>query len=398
MASSSSNDIRAQRALALEPGLRRQMLSAAIGMSDVIGLGRGDPDIETPGHIVEAAKAALDAGYTHYAPYNGYPALRRAVAEKFDRENAIRFDPDAEILITGGAQEAVFIAMQVAVGPGDEVMIPDPHYSSYDASIRLAGAQVIPVPTHESDDFVVSIAELERHVTPRSRMLVVVNPGNPTGYVLPEATLREIAEFAIRHDLLVISDEIYEKFIYVDTPHVSLATLPGMRERTITVNSLSKTYAMTGWRIGYMGGPRSVIEAAGELKYALSICAPSASQMAGVAALQGPQDHIRPLVEEYGIRRRIVLDALDAIGLTYGIPEGGFTVMANIQPTHLGSVDFCLRVLREAQVQVFPGLMYGPSGEGYVRISFLAEQSVLMEALRRIGRLVHEMRADGPAK
>lgn len=382
----------AERANFLIPGLRRQMMAAAAGMTDVIALGRGDPDIDTPAHIIEAAKRALDDGYTHYTPWNGYPQLRAAIARKLKNENGVEVDPGSQILVTGGAQEAVFIAAQVLLDPGDEVLIPDPHYGSYDVSIQLAGGLVVPVPTFEARDFEVELDALESHVTPRSKVLVIVNPNNPSGNVLARDKLLAIAEFVLRHDLIVISDDIYEKYIYDGTPHVSFASLPGMADRTITINSLSKTYAMTGWRIGYLAGPQDFITRAGELKYALSICPPAATQIAAVAALDGPQDHIAKVVQTYRDRRGVLLKELDQIGLTYGMPQGGFTVLANISATGMGSVEFCLKVLREERVQVFPGLMYGPSGEGYARISFLVPVETLREAMGRIGQVVAALR------
>jgi aminotransferase len=229
-------------------------------------------------------------------------------------------------------------------------------------------------------------------VTPRSRAIVLVNPNNPSGTVLPRQVVEGVAELARRHDLVVISDEIYEKFIYAGGPHVSVASLPGMRERTITINGLSKTYAMTGWRVGYVVAPADVVERIAELKYVLSICAPAAAQMAGVAALEGPQDHVGHMVSAYAERRRFLMAGLDEMGLTYGNPMGGFTVLANIKATGMSSVEFCLRVLREEQVQIFPGVMYGPHGEGYVRVSMLAPIPVLEEGLSRIARVLRQMR------
>lgn len=373
------------RAAVLTPGLRRTMLAAASGMRDVIGLGRGDPDIDTPHHIIEAAKRALDEGFTHYTPWNGFPKLRAAIADKLARENGVQVDPESEVLVTGGAQEAVFIAAQVLLRDGDEVLMPDPHYSSYDVSIQLAGGIVVPVPTYERDNFDVQLEALAEHVTPRTKVLVLVNPNNPAGNVLGRDELMRIAAFVARHELTVISDEIYEKYIYDGTPHVSFASLPNMRDRTITINSFSKTYAMTGWRIGYLAGPAAFVRQAGELKYALSICAPAATQMAAIAALEGSQDHIAEVVRSYDERRRFLLAALDKLGLTYAAPQGGFTVLANIRSTGLDSVTFCLQMLKDAHVQIFPGVMYGPNGEGYARISFLAPIPTLADAVRRIG-------------
>jgi aminotransferase len=280
------------------------------------------------------------------------------------------------------------MVLQLLLDTGDEVLMPDPHYTGYDGGIELAGGVIVHVPTYQADDFAVRLDELERHITPRSRVIVLVNPNNPSGTVLSPESISGIAELAQKHDLVVISDEIYEKFIYAGGPHVSVAGLPGMRERTITINGLSKTYAMTGWRVGYVVAPPDVVERIAELKYVLSICAPAAAQMAGVAALEGPQEHVAHMVSTYAERRQLLMRTLDEMGLTYGNPMGGFTVLANIQHTRMSSVEFCLRVLREAQVQIFPGVMYGPHGEGYFRVSMLAPMPVLEEGLARIAKVL----------
>lgn len=374
----------ARRAQVFAPSLRRQIFAAAAGVPDLIALGRGDPDFDTPPHIVQAAKQALDEGFTHYTPWSGLPQLRAAIARKLERENGFAADPESEIVVTNGGQEAVFIALQLLLDPGDEVLIPDPHYTAYDGAIGLAGGVIVPVPTYEADDFTVRLEILEQHITPRSKVLVVVNPNNPAGNVLPREVLEGLAELARRHDLVVISDEIYEKFIYDGSPHISVASLPGMRERTITINSVSKSYAMTGWRLGYVVAPADFIAMIAELKYTISICASTVAQAAAIAALDGPQDHLAEMVRTFDERRRFLMSALDDLGFTYGNPQGGFTILANITPSGMNSVDFALHILREAHVQIFPGLLYGPYGEGYARISILAPLPVLEEGLARI--------------
>jgi len=377
------------RAPFLVPGLRRQVFSAAEGMTDIIRLGRGDPDFDTPAHIREAAKAALDAQCTHYTPWTGIPALRQAVATKLRRDNGLDMDPDSEIVITNGAQEAVFMIMQVLLDPGDEVLVVDPHYSAYDTGIRVAGGVVVPVPTKADDGFAVQSEVLESHVSPRTRLLVLVNPNNPTGTMISRDTALRISEIVDRHDLIVVSDEVYEKLVYSDSPpHVTFASLPGMRQRTITINSLSKTYAMTGWRLGYLAGPRDLVGLLAELKYNISICATAVSQAAGVAALNGPQEHLVEMILTLDERRGFLVAALNAMGLPTLNPQAAFTVLPGIQHTGMSSLEFCTYVLREARVQIFPGIMYGPSGEGHVRINFLAPLPVLQEAVERLATAV----------
>jgi aminotransferase len=374
----------ARRAQVLAPGLRNRMFGAARGLSGLIQLGRGDPDFDTPGHIIQAAQAALEEGFTHYTPWNGTPELRAAIARKLARENGLTADPETEIVVTNGAQEAVFLALQVLLDPGDEVLMPDPHYTAYDGGVELAGGVVVPVPTAEADGFELRLDVLERSLTPRSKVLVLVSPNNPAGNVLPRRLLEGLADLVKRHNLLVISDEVYEKFVYDGSQPISFATLPDMRERTITINSLSKTYAMTGWRLGYLAAPADFVRTLSELKYVVSICAPAATQRAAIAALDGPQDHIREMVRVFGERRQFMLSALDEMGFTYGNPQGGFTVLANITSSGLSSVDFALHMLHEAKVQIFPGNMYGPNGEGYERIAWLVPLAVLQEGMARM--------------
>ena len=384
----------AARSAAVLPGLRKRMFAAAAGMGDLIALGRGDPDFATPPHIIAAAKKALDDGFTHYTPFPGLLELREAIAEKLAREDHLEVDPRREVIVTSGAQEAVFIALQVLLDPDDEVLIPDPHYTAYDGGIGLAGAKVVHVPTYEADGFTVRPEEVERRITPRSRVLVVVDPGNPAGNVLSRARLEELGAIARRHGLAVICDNMYQNFIYDENVgHVTMASLPGMRERTITINGFSKTYAMTGWRLGYVTAAEHVTSVMGELNYVISICAAAATQIAGVAALRGPQEQRAVMREEYAKRRRVMLEELDAAGISCVAPQGGFTVLANVKGLGASSEDFCLRVLREANVQIFPGSMYGPYGEGYARISLLAPIPRLREGLRRIGAIAERLRA-----
>lgn len=361
------------------------MFAAARGLPGLIALGRGDPDYPTPPHIVQAAAEALAGGYTHYTPWNGLPELRDAIAQKLALENGLRMDPEREIAVTTGGQHAIFNAFQALLDPGDEVLIADPHYASYDASVGLAGGVLVPVPTYQRDNFEVQADALEHYVTPRSKVLVLVSPNNPSGNVLPVAALQRLADVARRRGLIVVSDEIYEKFIYDGSLHVSPATLPGMRERTITINSFSKSYAMTGWRLGYLAGPAAFIEAVSEISYTITICPPAATQIAGIAALQGPQDQLTMMVSDYAERRAYMKSALSELGLEYGNPQGGFTVFVNVQASGMNSVDFCLRLLQEQRVQIFPGDMYGPAGAGYVRISFLAKRPELEEGIHRLG-------------
>jgi aminotransferase len=375
-----------QRAHAVTPGERGQLLDMAAEVKDLIALARGDPDIPTPLHIVEAAKQALDQGYTHYTHWAGMPELRKAIADKLWQDNSVRVDPETEVLVTTGAQEAVFLVCLALLDPGDEILVPDPHYMTYDTAIVLAGAKTVLVPTFEKDDFEVQTEELARHITAKTKAILLVSPNNPTGGIVRPGTVREIADLAEKHDLIVISDEIYEKFIYDDTQLLSIASLPGMRERTVTINGFSKTYAMTGWRIGYLAAPAGFIRALEAIKHTVSICAPAVSQAAALAALTGPQDCVQEALATYAERRWVLMKGLDEIGLSYSRPHGTFYIFASVASTGLSSMDFAITLLQKAQVLVLSGSAFGPNGEGFVRFSLVAPVPRLEEAIGRMKR------------
>lgn len=372
----------------LAPGLRRRMMSAALGMSDVIALGRGDPDFETPAHIVSGALAGIEDGLTHYTPWTGLPRLRQAIAAKVAARNGFTVDPDREVIVTGGAQEAVFLAMQLLLDPGDEVVVADPHYTAYDTSITLAGGSIVAVPSLGEPGDVPSIEAYRRALTERSKVLLVINPGNPSGALHSNEQLKALAQLAVEHDLAVVADEVYEDFLYGAARPASLASLPGMPERTITIYSLSKTYAMTGWRVGYLTAPAVFVERAAELHYAISICASSVAQGAAIAALEGSIDHLDGWLEVLGDRCQALVSGLNSAGIRCEPPAGGFTVLADIRATGVDAETFCRRLLERARVQIFPGTMYGPTGEGYVRISFLASRESIEAAVERIKAVI----------
>jgi aminotransferase len=353
---------------------------------DVIALGRGDPDLPTPAHIVEAAKAAIDRGIEEISDPAGLPTLRKAICEKLARENGVRVDPASEVVVTTGGQEALFLLVQTILEPGDEILVPDPRYTSYDVAIQMAQGVMVSVPTWQDDGFDLHADEVERRITQRTRALLLVSPGNPTAGTVTPPNIRAIAKVAKKHDILVISDEIYEKLLYDGAEHLSIGSLHGMAERTITLIGFSKTYAMTGWRIGYVAGPRTIIRKLRRLKGLCSSCAPVVSQWAGVAALTGSQKPVEDYRRIYERRRRIMLDGFDRVGFTYGEPRGAFYVFINTSSTGLDSEDLSLRLLREARVLVFPGTGFGPQWVNYMRISYLAPEDTLLEAMSRIER------------
>lgn len=366
---------------------RTRMLGIAAGLRDVIAMGRGDPDFHTPAHIVAAAKAALDANQHHYTGPTGLPALREAIAQDLRAGYGLSYGAD-EIVVTAGVQESIMLCMLGLVSAGDEVLITSPRFTTYDTAVRLCGGIPVPVPTHEKDDFALDVAEIEKRITPRTRMFVLVTPNNPTGAVTPPDVVRKIASLSVKHDLLIISDEIYARMIYAPNEHLSIATLPGMKERTITLNGFSKTYAMTGWRVGYLAAPADFVAKVTEPRHTLSINTCTISQHAALAALTGPQEPIEAMLSEYKARRDWLMPALTEAGFTYGHPGGAFYIYANISQTGMNAPEFCETLLRETGVMVFPGSMFGDESPDYIRIGYLQPLPVIQEAMRRIAGFV----------
>jgi aspartate/methionine/tyrosine aminotransferase len=362
---------------------RTRMLEIAAKLQDVIAMGRGDPDFPTPAHIVEAAKRAIDNDQTHYTHPAGMPQLREAIAATLRNENKLDYSAE-EIIVTAGTQEAVMLCMLALVGQGDEVLIPSPRFTSYDTAVELCGGKWVAVPTYEKDDFGLVPAEIEKKITPRTKIIVLVSPNNPTGAVTPPHAIREIAEIACRHNLIVLSDEIYAKIIFEGSEHLSIASLPGMKERTITLNGFSKSYSMTGWRVGYLAAPQAFVRMLIEPRHTLSINAATPSQWAALAALTGPQDDVTRMFEAYRDRRAYMMKALAEAGFTYGHPGGAFYIYVNVEKSGLPAPVFCERLLREARVLLFPGTLFGDTDDRYVRMSLLQPIERMREAMERI--------------
>lgn len=383
----------APRIVEEDGSFRTKMLEIASGLDDVIALGRGDPDFHTPGHIVEAAKTALDENQHHYTSPNGLPQLRQAICDNLKGEYGLDYDAD-EVIVTAGVQESIMLCMLGLVQEGDEVLITSPRFTTYDTAVHMCGGVPIPVPTYQKDDFALDVAEIEKRITPKTRMFVMVSPNNPTGAVTPPDVIRKIAELAIKHDILVIADEIYAKLIYPPHEHLSLATLPGMKERTITLNGFSKTYAMTGWRVGYMAAPADFVEKLTEPRHTLSINTCTVSQFAALAALTGPQDEIEATFCDYAERRDYLMTALSDAGFSYGAPGGAFYIYTNISATGMKAKPFCENLLRETGVMVFPGDMFGEESSDFIRISYLQPLPVIKEAMCRINRFIKAHKGD----
>ena len=363
--------------------VRTRMLDIAGGLDDVIALGRGDPDLPTPAHIVAAGQRALGDGATHYTHPMGLPALREAIGRHLAEVDGLDYAAD-EIVVTTGAQEAVFAAMLACINPGDEVIVPAPGYTSYDQAVELAGGVPVAVPTYEADDFALTAAAVEVRLSPRTRMLCLLNPSNPTGSVTPPSEVEALAALAAKHDLVVISDEIYARLVYDGARVLPVARLPGMKERTITINGFSKAYAMTGWRVGYFAAAPALARALTEVHHGLTICAPAVSQHAALAALEGPQECVEEMRRTYDERRQVMCRALDAMGLTYRRPRGAFYVYANVSSTGLAASELCVRLLEEARIMIFPGSLFGDHNDDFLRISLLQPAARIEEAVERM--------------
>ncbi|UCH27206.1 MAG: pyridoxal phosphate-dependent aminotransferase [Trueperaceae bacterium] len=382
---------RAERIVEEDVSFRTKMLEIAAGQQDVIAMGRGDPDFHTPSHIVEAAKRAIDANEHHYTHPAGLPDLRAAIADTLAKGYDLSYNVD-EIIVTAGVQESIMLCMLALIDPGDEALITSPRFTTYDTAVHLCGGRAVPVPTYERDDFALMPSEIEARITERSKVLVLVSPNNPTGAVTPPNVIREIAALALQHDLIVISDEIYAELIYPGSEHLSIGSLPGMKDRTIVLNGFSKSHAMTGWRIGYLAAPEPFVRLVTEPRHTLSINTCTISQHAALAALTGPQEPVEQMLVAYAERRRVMMEAMDAMGLTYGHPGGAFYLYTNISASGMPAPDFCEALLREAQVMVFPGELFGDDSGHYIRFSYLQPLERIHEALARMSVFVEKLR------
>lgn len=362
----------------------RIMFELADEIPDVVNLGIGQPDFDTPAHIRDAAKRALDDGYTRYPPAKGYGDLREAIGAKLAAENGIDASPGSEVFVAVGAMQVIFNTMLHLVEPGDEVIVLDPGYDYY-SQIRLFGGVPVAVPVLEEDGFRVDPERVRDVVTSRTRLLVLNSPSNPTGAVLSRDTLHEIAELAQEHDLFVLSDEPYEHILFDDREHVSIASLPGMKERTVSAFTLSKSYAMTGWRVGYAAAPAFIVDEMEKLMEHLVSGVTAVAQRAALAAITGPQQPVADMVAAYARRRRIIFEGLNAIeGVSCIEPEATFYAFPNISGLGLTSWELARDIVRHEHVAVVPGPVFGEGGEGYVRVSFAADEGQLEEGLERL--------------
>ena len=368
----------------------RDFFEIVQSMKDVISLGIGEPDFVTPWHIREAAIYSLEKGRTGYTSNLGSPKLRRAISGYVAKHFSVEYNPHDEIIVTVGVSEAIDIALRALLNPGDEVLYHEPCYVSYSPSILLAGGVPVPVATRADDEFSLKASDLEKAVTKKTRVLMLNFPTNPTGAVLPLEELKKIAAFAVKHDLVVLTDEIYSELTYDETSHHSIAALPGMKERTIFLHGFSKAFAMTGWRIGYACGPADIIEAMMKIHQYSMLCAPIMAQEAAFEALERGARSMERMKEDYRLRRNFIVSSLNEAGIPCHLPKGAFYVFPDIRATGLSSREFSLKLLESKHVAVVPGTAFGPSGEGYVRCSYATAMDQIKEATKRIADFVRK--------
>lgn len=368
----------------IEPSPIRKIIDLFESRPEIIGLHAGEPDFATPKHIIKAGDRALQEGYTHYTHGAGLLQLREAISQKLRKDNGIEADPKTEITVTAGGFAAIFAAFQATINPEDEVLILQPSWPSYSGFVRLAGGVPVHVSLH-GPDFEPTRANIERHITERTRMIVLNSPNNPTGSVYSRSCLIDIASLAKECDLIILADEVYEKLVFEGKQHFSVASRSEFRDSTITVNSFSKTYAMTGWRIGYVVANHTITTGIRKIHGYMVSCAPASAQKAALEALTGPQDCVREMAEEYKRRRDTVVKGLNEIDGFHCAPsKGTFYAFPEVSKLRIPSAKIAEELLDQAKVATIPGSAFGESGEGYLRLSFAASQPSIQEALRRI--------------
>lgn len=369
---------------AIRPSGIRKFFDIAATMEDVISLGVGEPDFQTPWQIRKAGINSLERGKTKYTSNRGVAELRQEISKYLERKYNIRYMPDEEILITVGGSEAIDAAVRAIVAPGDEVIIPQPSYVCYEPITQLAGGIPVILETKAENDFKITPEELNALITPRTKMLILPYPCNPTGAVMGRDDLEKIAEVLREKDIIVVSDEIYSELTFGGKSHCSIASLEGMHERTVTVNGFSKSFSMTGWRLGYACGPQPLMEQIVKIHQFAIMCAPTTSQFAAVEALRNGDEAVAAMLEEYDRRRRLMVSGFNRLGLTCREPKGAFYAFPSIKSTGLSSEEFCEQLLREKKVAVVPGTAFGESGEGFVRASYCYSAEHIIKALSRI--------------
>lgn len=369
----------------------RKFFDLASTMKDVVSLGVGEPDYAAPDKVIDACIASLKRKETSYTSNWGILELRQEIAKLFKKRYDLDYDPDDEVMITVGVSEAIGIIMTTFLNPGDEVLIPDPAYLAYPACVSIAHGKPVLVPTYAENEFKLTVEELEKKVTPKTKALLIGYPNNPTGTVMDRKSLEDIAFFAKKHDLIVIADEIYCDLTY-EGQHTCFASLPDMRERTLVMNGFSKSYAMTGMRIGYICAPREALEEIYKVHQYEILCASTNSQYGALEALRSCDEDVKAMYDEYAARREMIYQGLVEMGLPVFKPKGAFYIFPDISCTGMDDEEFCDRLLKEEKVGVVPGTCFGPQGKNHIRISYAASRENIAEALKRMGRFVEKYR------
>jgi aminotransferase len=377
----------ARRVAGLKPSGIRKFFDIVATMKDVISLGIGEPDFVTPQTIMEAGINALRNGQTHYTSNAGLIELRQAIANHLEKLYGVSYDPQHEIVVTVGVSEALYLAMTALLEPGDEVIIPTPCFVAYQAEVILAGGVPVEVPSLMEDNFQPRASAIEAAITPKTKMIFIGYPNNPTGAIASREVLLEIAKLAEQHDLIVLSDEIYDRLVY-GVIHTCFAALPGMRARTVTLGGFSKDYAMTGWRIGYAAAPAEILQGLLRVHQYTLMSAPTASQYAALEALKHGEQHVEEMRKEYDRRRRLIVPGLNDLGLATFEPLGAFYAFPKITVSGLDDESFAKQLLDEQRVAVVPGSSFGAGGEGFVRCSYATAYEQIEEALRRISKFM----------
>ncbi len=381
-------DYLSRKAREISPSGIRKYFDLLSSMEGAISLGVGEPDFVTPWPMREAGIFAIEKGFTMYTSNRGMVELREALSKYHQDFYGIEYDPHLEILVTTGCSEALDLACRAIVDPGDEVIMTDPHYVAYPVCVSLAGGIPVPVPTYEKNNFEIMPEDIKKKLTPKTKAILLSYPSNPTGAVMPRDILMQIAELAIKHDLVVISDEIYARLVY-GVEHTCVATLPGMRERVILIGGFSKTFAMTGWRVGYTAANPDFIEAMLKVHQYTMMCAPIMGQIAAVEALkESNNQEVEDMLAEYDRRRRVMVKGFRDLGLSCFEPKGAFYTFPSIKSTGMTSEEFAEGLLKEEKVAVVPGSVFGKSGEGYIRCCYATSMPEIEEALKRMGRFI----------
>lgn len=378
----------AKQAEELQPSGIRKFFDLASQMDNVISLGVGEPDFVTPWNVIEASYHSLEKGYTSYTANAGLFELREAISEYLHASFSLTYNPENQVLVTVGASQAIDLALRAIVDPGDEVIIVEPCFVSYSPAVSLAGGVPVTVSATAEYEFKVTAEQVEEAVTPRTKAIILCSPNNPSGAVLNEKELEEISWVIRKHDLLVLSDEIYAELSYEEKVAPSMAAVNGMKDRTILISGFSKAFAMTGWRLGYTTGPADIIQAMTKIHQYTMMCAPTMAQYAALEALHSGRESVQEMKMSYRQRRNLVVKSLNDMGLSCHLPGGAFYVFPSIKETGLSSEEFAQKLLEEERVAVVPGHVFGESGEGYIRCSYATSVKQLSEAMKRMERFV----------